>query len=181
MEMRTHFSTAEMLKMMQRAFPRRGERTALQGANGSGKSTLFQLLLGNQKVSEGTLVMEQGLKISYVPQDTSFLKGSLNALCEERHLDESLFKSILRKLAFEREMFARPMETYSEGQRKKVLIAASLSEKAHLYLWDEPLNYIDVFSRMQLEELLVRQPMTMVFIEHDDAFVQRVAQTVITW
>ena len=56
-----------------------------------------------------------------------------------------------------------------------------LSEKAHLYLWDEPLNYIDVFSRMQLEELLVRQPMTMVFIEHDDAFVQRVAQTVITW
>ncbi|MFR9118393.1 MAG: ABC transporter ATP-binding protein [Merdibacter sp.] len=62
-----------------------------------------------------------------------------------------------------------------------MLIAASLSEKAHLYLWDEPLNYIDVFSRMQLEELLVRQPMTMVFIEHDDAFVQRVAQTVITW
>ena len=160
---------------------RRGERTALQGANGSGKSTLFQLLLGNQKVCEGTLVMEQGLKISCVPQDTSFLKGSLNALCEERHLDESLFKSILRKLAFEREMFTRPMETYSEGQRKKVLIAASLSEKAHLYLWDEPLNYIDVFSRMQLEELLVRQPMTMVFIEHDDAFVQRVAQTVITW
>ena len=45
----------------------RGERTALQGANGSGKSTLFQLLLGNQKVSEGTLGMEQGLKISYVP------------------------------------------------------------------------------------------------------------------
>ncbi|MFR9254581.1 MAG: hypothetical protein ACLVJ6_03095 [Merdibacter sp.] len=53
-----------------------------------------------------------------------------------------------------------------------MLIAASLSEKAHLYLWEEPLNYIDVFSRMQLEELLVRQPMTMVFIEHDDAFVR---------
>ncbi|MFR9254580.1 MAG: hypothetical protein ACLVJ6_03090 [Merdibacter sp.] len=50
---------------------RRGERTALQGPTAAG-STLFQLLLGNQKVSEGTLVMEQGLKISYVPQDTSF-------------------------------------------------------------------------------------------------------------
>ena len=36
-----------------------------------------------------------------------------------------------------------------------MLIAGSLLTQAHLYLWDEPLNYIDVFSRMQLEELIL--------------------------
>ena len=39
-------------------------------------------------------------------------------------------------------------------KQKKVLIAASLMTSAHLYIWDEPLNYIDVFSRMQIEKLI---------------------------
>ena len=38
------------------------------------------------------------------------------------------------------------MTDYSAGQKKKVLLARSLCESAHLYLWDEPLNYIDVLS-----------------------------------
>ena len=69
------------------------------------------------------------------------------------------------------------MEQYSAGQRKKVLIAASLSEKAHLYIWDEPLNYIDVFSRMQLEELLLKFQPTLLFVEHDAAFCEKIATT----
>lgn len=67
------------------------------------------------------------------------------------------------------------MENFSAGQKKKVLIARSLCEKAHLYLWDEPLNYLDVWSRMQVEELLLDSQPTMVFVEHDAAFCQKVA------
>lgn len=67
------------------------------------------------------------------------------------------------------------MQYYSERQKKKVLLAKSLCEKAHLYIWDEPLNYIDVFSRMQLEELLLASPLTMLFVEHDQAFTDRIA------
>lgn len=67
------------------------------------------------------------------------------------------------------------MQYYSERQKKKVLLAKSLCEKAHLYIWDEPLNYIDVFSRMQLEELLSASPLTMLFVEHDQAFTDRIA------
>lgn len=160
---------------------RRGRRTALLGANGCGKSTLLQLLLGKMEVWEGSFVMERNLKISYVPQDSNFLRGRLEAFCADRQIDETLFKSILRKLDFDRELFERGMETYSEGQRKKVLLAASLSEQAHLYLWDEPFNYIDVFSRIQLEELLERQLLTLVFVEHDAAFCERFAQERIAW
>ena len=47
-----------------------------------------------------------------------------------------------------------------------MLLAASLLTPAHFYIWDEPLNYIDVFSRMQIEKLLLEYQPTMLFVEH---------------
>ncbi|WP_325201101.1 ribosomal protection-like ABC-F family protein [Oscillibacter sp.] len=152
-----------------------GERIALEGRNGSGKSSFLKLLLGQDIRYEGTLVKAPGLKVSYVPQDTSFLRGPLGDFILERGIDESLFKAILRKLGFSREQFDRPLEDYSGGQKKKVLIAASLCEQAHLYVWDEPLNFIDIDSRLQIEELLRGFAPTMIFVEHDRAFQEAVA------
>lgn len=63
----------------------------------------------------------------------------------------------------------------SEGQRKKVLLALSFCKPAHLYLWDEPLNYIDVLARVQVEEAVLRSGPTMLFVEHDEAFARRAA------
>ena len=56
-----------------------------------------------------------------------------------------------------------------------MLLARSLCQRAHLYLWDEPLNYIDLYSRMQLEMLLLEFTPTMVLVEHDSAFLDAVA------
>ena len=63
----------------------------------------------------------------------------------------------------------------SMGQKKKVLIAHSLSERANLYIWDEPLNYIDVLSRIQLEELIIKYSPTILFVEHDKAFCENIS------
>ena len=73
------------------------------------------------------------------------------------------------------------MEDYSGGQKKKVLLAASLCEQAHLYIWDEPLNFIDVFSRMQLEELICKFQPTMLLVEHDKTFVDKIATKVVDY
>lgn len=157
-----------------------GERVALEGRNGSGKSSFFKLLLGQDIRFEGTLSLASGLAVSYVPQDTSFLRGSLGDFIQERGVDESLFKAILRKLGFSREQFGRELEDYSGGQKKKVLIAASLCQPAHLYLWDEPLNFLDIEARLQIEELLTRFAPTMLFVEHDRAFQEAMATRVLS-
>ena len=86
---------------------------------------------------------------------------------------------MLRRLDFGREQFVKNMEDYSEGQKKKVLIAASLVTPAHLYIWDEPLNYIDVFSRMQIEDLILKFKPTMLLVEHDIRFQKKVATRVV--
>ena len=67
------------------------------------------------------------------------------------------------------------MGAYSAGQKKKVLLSASLCRSAHLYVWDEPLNFVDLFSRIQMEELLLEYRPTLLFVEHDEAFRERVA------
>ena len=158
---------------------RRGDRIALSGKNGCGKSTILKLLLGQGIARTGTVQVGSGLIISYVPQDTSHLKGLLKEYAVRHGIDESLFKAILRKMDFERIQFEKDISDFSGGQKKKVLIAHSLCEKAHLYVWDEPLNFIDIYSRMQIENLLSEFTPTMVFVEHDRAFQEAVATDII--
>ena len=131
-----------------------GDRIVLDGKNGSGKSSILKLILGKPIQHTGSFKLASGLVISYVQQDTSHLKGLLSEFIEEHGIDETLFKSILRKMDFERIQFEKDISHYSGGQKKKLLIAKSLCEKAHLYIWDEPLNFIDIYSRMQIEELI---------------------------
>ena len=156
----------------------RGERVALVGANGSGKSTLIKLLLGELSFDHAELCeIARGMKISYLRQDVSQLSGRLEDFSEG--VDRVLFLSILRKLGFSREMFEKPLCDYSAGQKKKAALARSLSESAHLYVWDEPLNYIDIYSRMQIEELVKSSGATMLFVEHDAAFCENAATRIV--
>ena len=159
---------------------RTGERVALLGPNGCGKSSVLKLVCGEEIPHTGLAETASRLKISYVPQDSSFLRGDLRDFARERDIDESLFKAILRKLDFSRVQFEKDMADFSAGQKKKVLIAASLCEKAHLHVWDEPMNYIDLYSRMQLEDLILRCAPTLLFVEHDRAFCERVATATVT-
>ena len=156
-----------------------GERVIIDGKNGSGKSSLLKLLSNYPIEHTGTVTIGSGIVISYVPQDTSHLKGRLSEFAEKNNLDESLFKAILRKMDFERVQFEKDIKDFSGGQKKKVLIAKSLCERAHLYVWDEPLNFIDVYSRMQIEQLIESFSPTMLLVEHDIAFRDAIATKIV--
>lgn len=157
-----------------------GDRIALCGKNGSGKSSLIKLICGENLMYTGIFRKASQLKISYVSQDTSLLRGNLTDYATENDIDESLFKAILRKLDFSRVQFEKDMSDFSGGQKKKVLLAKSLCEKTHLHIWDEPLNFIDVISRMQIEELLLEYSPTILFVEHDSEFCKNIATKVVT-
>lgn len=152
-----------------------GDRVAVVGANGSGKSTLLKLLQGQNIQREGLFRCSPELKVSYLPQDCSGLSGFPEDLAEQWGIDKTKFFTLLKKLDLTPDTWQRPMEGYSLGQKKKVMLAASLCENAHLYLWDEPLNYIDLWSRMQIEQLILESCPTIVFVEHDRAFCRKLA------
>lgn len=157
----------------------RGDIIRLKGRNGCGKSSIIKLLLGCDMRYTGEMHIANGLKISYVPQDTSHLSGTVSDLCGGA-ADITLFRTILRKLDFSRDAFSQPLNELSEGQRKKALIAKSLSEHAHLYIWDEPLNFTDIYTRIQLEDVIKKYHPAMLIVEHDDTFCRNICASTVT-
>lgn len=158
---------------------RMGDRIALMGANGSGKSSIIKLLCGQGIPHTGEIWRGNGLTISYVSQDTSGLRGKLSDFARESGIDESLFLAMLAKLDVPKVQMEKDMSSLSAGQKKKVLLARSICEPMHLHIWDEPMNYIDVISRMQIEAVLKEYQPTILFVEHDKAFCENVATKVV--
>ncbi|MGL5675861.1 MAG: ATP-binding cassette domain-containing protein [Cellulosilyticaceae bacterium] len=152
---------------------KRGERIWLYGKNGCGKSSIIKVLLGENIKHTGFI--QKTAKVSYIAQDTSSLKGTINHFITNNQLNNERLKNTLYKLGLEENQFQKHIEEWSEGQKKKLLIAKSLCEEAELYIWDEPLNFIDVISYMQIEELLCKEKPTMLFVEHDESFGNRIA------
>lgn len=153
---------------------RQGKRLVLEGGNGSGKSTLLKIITGSIHTFTGELYIPKTLQISYVPQDTSFVCGSLKDFSREFAVDESRLRAVLHRLGFERKHFDVDMADLSAGQKKKALLARSLCQNAHLYVWDEPLNYIDIISRIQIENMILQQQPSMILVEHDRLFTERI-------
>lgn len=153
----------------------RGERIALRGENGCGKSTAVKLLAGELAAQSGIVQVPGDLRISYLPQDVREIRGTVAEYAAARGAEPALVMAILNKFNLRSELFSRDVSAYSDGQKKKVALAVSLATPAHLYIWDEPLNFIDLVSRIQIEDLLLEYRPTMLFIEHDAAFCRRVA------
>ena len=160
---------------------KQGERVFLNGRNGCGKSTLIKLITGEEidVETEGIFEVAGNMVISYVIQDTTGLSGSLRDFSFARGLDYTRLLAILNRMDFDKAMYEKDISEFSEGQKKKLLISASLMTPAHLYIWDEPLNYIDVFSRKQIEKLIDEFGPTMLVVEHDRRFREKIATRVL--
>ena len=131
-----------------------GRADCLAGVNGCGKSSLLRLLMGRpcptavQSCSLGECgypMWARRRMCLWVRWRTMPVRREWRSTASRRFCARWDFQAQLE----------RDASCFSTGERRKVLLAASLCQQAHLYLWDEPLNYIDVFSRMQIEELLL--------------------------
>lgn len=94
-------------------------------------------------------------------------------------IELSLLCSLIRKLEFEKVDIEMDVENLSEGEKKKIMLARSLAEKAHLYIWDEPFNYIDIPSRLQIEKLILQIKPNLIFVEHDKNLIDKIATNIL--
>ena len=158
----------------------RGQRIAIIGENGCGKTTLFNAISGEIEPSSGIIHMPGNVAVIRAYQQPLWIFGSLSRHLLEEQIDETYFRQILGVLGVEGDVFEQPLETFSQGQLKKVDLCRSFVSPAHLFLWDEPVNYIDILSREQIEKTILEIEPSLLFIEHDQYFIDKIATDVVT-
>ena len=165
----------------------RGDIIWLRGENGKGKSTLLRLLSRRRNLDEeqadingeimsGNIYHTTGLDISFSYQEPVLQGGYAKELFNDNHL---YWHELCLSFDLPRNFLTRPIETYSKGEIKKLEMARALSLPNHILFLDEPLNYMDIYFRKQLEEAISRYKPTVVFVEHDEWFGERVANRII--
>lgn len=158
---------------------RKGDRIWIKGSNGAGKTTLLKIIYGEISYDKGIIIKNDDLKIGIGHQENYWKEGFIDELVNQSNINYNKFKQILSYFDINDEFFKRPIETFSQGEKKKIDIARTLSIENHLFIWDEPLNYMDIMFRTQLENAILQFEPTMMFVEHDEIFSKNIANKVL--
>jgi ABC transport system ATP-binding/permease protein len=183
------------------------ERVGLIGRNGAGKSSLLKILAGLEKADDGTLQLQQGLRIAYVAQEpllesqATVFEATVTAVADVVSLIDQYSHGHGDLDALQGKIEAQDgwnweqrveetlqrlhldkdavVGTLSGGTRKRVALAQALVRRPDVLLLDEPTNHLDLDSIEWLEELLIGFKGSVVIITHDRVFLDRVATRIV--
>lgn len=154
-----------------------GDRIWIRGKNGSGKSTLLKLIAKHLE-SEAINYFDE-IQITESFQEPLWNFGYVADYIIEDSKRHQIYE-LCGLFDIPSETLLRPIETFSGGEKKKLDIARALVCDNQLILLDEPLNFMDIYFREQLEKAILQYQPTLIFIEHDEWFGNRVATKIIT-
>ncbi len=185
------------------------ERIGLIGRNGAGKSSLLKILGGLSKPDDGSMQVQQGLRIAYVAQEPQldaqatifqaacvgletaialreqYLSGAsgldLDALQSQiEALDAWNWEQRVEETLQRLHLNGQALVgTLSGGMKKRVALAQALVARPDVLLLDEPTNHLDLDSITWLEDLLLAFKGSVVTITHDRAFLDRIATRIV--
>ena len=156
-----------------------GDRVAIVGPNGCGKTSLLDQIEAQKHRHTGTLHRPGHVAVARTFQHPQWTSGLLRDHLQDAGIDESRFRQVMAVLGVRGGVLDGRIGDLSHGQQKKIDLARSFLASADLLLWDEPLNFIDIDAREQIEDVLLADQPTVVFVEHDAAFVERVATQIV--
>ncbi|MDD5396579.1 MAG: ABC-F family ATP-binding cassette domain-containing protein [Candidatus Moranbacteria bacterium] len=167
---------------------RRGTKMTLMGQNGAGKSTIFKLITGELKADDGSIFVDDRLKIAIakqvIPREQLDLtvKEFFEKCFDEPDFDES--SSGRRKIynidpkidaVLEVVNLHAPhdklIRAFSGGQQARLLLASALIQNPDLLILDEPTNNLDKAGIAHLTQFLVNYHNTCIVISHDADFL----------
>ncbi len=157
-----------------------GSKTALTGENGCGKTTLLSALarrLPDGVSFEGQIRFSPQARVGWFDQHHERTlkpeKTVLENVLEESVHPQSFARTVLSCMGFEREDAFKPVAVLSGGEKAKVALSRLLLMDLNLLILDEPTNHLDLYTMEALEDLLCGYGGTILFVSHDETFVQK--------
>lgn len=163
---------------------RRGDRAAIVAPNGVGKTTLLKILAGVQPATEGSYHWGHAVEIGYfAQQQKEILPEAMNIFDYMCSLTSGQLmpriRSILGRLLFSGDTVKKPMGILSGGELSRVVFGQIMLQQPNTLVLDEPTNHLDMESRENLLAALKEFPGTIIFVSHDQYFLDQLATRII--
>ena len=143
-----------------------GHTYALLGPNGSGKTTLMKMIAGLMMPTSGEILLDgmkigakTKAKIAYMPTE-SYFYNYMSIMDAGRYyrdffedFDMARYEEILQRMDLN---LRAKIAKLSSGMNAKVRLALTLSRNAQLLMFDEPLNGVDILTRTQVINEIIR-------------------------
>ena len=161
----------------------RGDRVAIIGPNGAGKTTLMKIMAGELAPESGSVTPGHGVTLSYYAQHQAEHLDPKRTVVEEvgtaaPDAVQSVIRGILGAFLFSGDEVDKTTGVLSGGEKARVALAKLLVRPGNCLFMDEPTNHLDIFASEKLIEALTNYDGTLVFVSHNQAFVNRLVTKV---
>ena len=160
-----------------------GERIAIVGPNGAGKSTLLKIFAHEILPDRGTLNYNPAAKIAYYAQNAhdqlDVRVSAVDAVMHGQAISQEDARSLLGRMLLSGEAADKPVEAFSGGERRRIMLARLMAGRADVLLLDEPTNDLDIASRDALEGVLDDYEGAIIVVSHDRYLLARLADRVV--
>jgi len=158
----------------------RGERIAIIGPNGCGKTTLLRIIAGEIEPDSGRVSLGHGVSVAYFAQHHSDLLNPKKTVVEEvyqvvPHASIGFVRNVCGAFLFSGKDVDKSIGVLSGGERARVSLAKLLVNPGNFMLMDEPTNHLDIESSERLIDALKGYEGTLLFVSHNQSFVNRLA------
>lgn len=149
---------------------------------GLGKTTFIKMLLGEEKIDSGKIVLGNNVDVAYLEQNVKFENTDLTILeyfMESFEISEEDSRNYLAKFLFFGEEVFKKISKLSGGEKSRLRLCKMLYKPNNLLILDEPTNHLDIDAREQIEEMLLQYKGTIFFISHDRYFINKIANKIV--
>lgn len=160
----------------------RKERLGIVGKNGTGKTTFLKILMGEEPIDGGKVVVGDTVVFGHFSQELQTVDPDYKVIDVVKEIAEFIplekgkqlsAAQLLERFLFPRSMHYNFVRKLSGGERRRLKLLRVLMSNPNFLILDEPTNDLDIFAMAVLEEYLRGFQGCLIVVSHDRYFMDK--------